>query len=126
MKKNIVVGLIAVVACIGAFFGGLQIGASHTEQQLQLRGNYLAVMNAIATYSMQANIAHAIAEKKDTTALCLIHVQASARVDEVRACLNAPSCRQVIEPEVLKMAPELLGQGELKIKYYKEGELCKP
>lgn len=126
MKRNVLFGLLAMVACIGAFFVGLQTGASHTAQQHQLRDRYLSVMNAIASYSFQTDIAQAIVEKKDTTALCLIHVQASARVDEVRACLNNPSCRQVMEPEILKIAPEFLGQGELKIKYYKQGELCKP
>ena len=126
MKKNIAFSLVALIVCIGAFFAGLKIGASRTEQQLQLRDSYLAVMNAIAAYSIQADVAQAIESKKDSKALCLVHVQASAQVNKVRACLENSSCRQMIEPEVLKMAPELLGQGELKIKYYKEGEFCKP
>lgn len=126
MKKSIVFGLVALVACIGAFFAGLQTGVSHMEQQRQLRDSYLAVLNAISAYSIQADVAQAIESKKDSKALCLVHVQASAQVNKVRACLENSSCRQMIEPEVLKMAPELLGQGELRIKYYKEGELCKP
>jgi hypothetical protein len=31
----------------------------------------------------------------------------------------------MIEAELQKMAPELLGHGDLKIKDYKEGEVCK-
>jgi hypothetical protein len=126
MKKSIAFGLVALIACAGAFFAGHQTGASNTERQHQLRDSYLAVMNAIAAYSSQADIAQAIADKKDSKALCLVHLQASAQVNKVRACLDNPSCRQMIEPEVRKMAPEFLGGGELKIKYYKEGELCKP
>ena len=105
MKKNIVFGLAALAACIGTFFGGLRIGTSHTEQQHQLRDSYLAVMNAIATYSIHADVAQAIESKKDSKALCLVHVQASAQVNKVRACLQTSSCRQMIEPEVMKMAP---------------------
>ena len=126
MKKNIIFGLVALIVCIGSFFAGIQTGASHTEQQHQLRDSYLDVVNAIAAYSIQADVAQAIENKKETRALCLVQVQASAQVNKVRACLETSSCRQMIEAEVLKIAPELLGQGELKVKYYKEGELCKP
>ena len=124
MKRNIAFGLVALVACIGAFFAGHQTGTSSTEKQHQLRDSYLSVMNAIAAYSIQAEIAQAIANKKDSRALCLVQVQASVQVNKIRACLGSPRCRQLVEPEILKMAPEFLGQGELKIKYYKEEELC--
>lgn len=86
----------------------------------------MAVLNAVAAYSIQADVARAIESKNDSKALCLVHVQASAQVNKVRACLENNNCRLMIEPEVVKMAPELLGKGDLKIRYYKEGELCKP
>ncbi|UCV03885.1 hypothetical protein [Dechloromonas denitrificans] len=126
MKKSVVYSFVALVVCIGAFFAGRQIGASGTERQHLLRDSYLAVINASAAYSYQADIAQAIAGGKNAQALCLINVQASAQVNTVRACLETLSCAQMVEPEIMKIAPELLGHGELRIRYYKEGELCTP
>ena len=126
MKRKIVYGLIALGACISAFVAGLQTGGAHVAQQRQLRDAYLAALNAIAAYSAEADIAQAIEARKASRALCLVHIQASTQVNRVQACLNSDDCRQMIESDVLKMAPELLGQGNLRIKYYKEGELCKP
>lgn len=125
LKKYIATGAAILVVCVGTFILGFQSGISYVEQRYQLQTTYLNVLNAIAGYSIHADTANALVNQNFSKALCLVNIQASAQVNKVRQCLEQPTCRETVEAEIQKIAPELLGHGELKIRYIKEGELCK-
>ena len=125
MKKLLFV-VLSLVLLIGAFLGGRSAGISFARGEKEAQATYLNAMNAAGAYLIQADVADALKNKKDSRALCLVNVQASAHVNAVRACLENLHCRQEAAPQLEKLAPELLGRGELRIKYYKEQELCIP
>lgn len=66
-----------------------------------------------------------ITDKQYSQALCSVNLMASAEVNKVGSCLGDINCKNMVESDILKIAPELLGKGGLKIHYYKPNELCK-
>lgn len=123
MKKT---GIIAAAALLGiaAIALGYYVGQRNAREEAHMQTTYLDVLNAVAAYSFESDVASAIQSKNDAKALCLVNLRASAFVNKVRACLSDSACKRMMEPELVKMAPELLGQGQLKIKYYAEGQTC--
>jgi hypothetical protein len=123
MKKLIVSALIAL-AVVLSFAGGRWTGYQSSQEVSILREQSLNALNAIGSYVVHANMAQELTNKQDAKALCSVQLYASAKVMQVRQCLEDSSCKRVIEDEVQKVAPELLGNGELKIKYFKVGDKC--
>ena len=126
MKNKIMLILIWFCTCAGAFVAGQRIEKSISDEKNEARSQYLDIINASANYSFLSNLAQQIVSQKYSAALCSVNLVASAKVNEVRNCLQSQKCSALVEAEVVKIAPELHGQGELKIKYYKPNELCKP
>jgi hypothetical protein len=62
-------------------------------------------------------IATAIKGKQYGNALCNAELNASEHYDKLRACMDSEACKNVIEEEVQKVAPEVLGKAPLKFTY---------
>jgi flagellar basal body-associated protein FliL len=125
MKKSVVI-LIAVPTFLVALTVGFMLGANRAVESSQVRDNYLSVINAAAAYSAHAEIVEMLNAQKPAKAVCLLSLQASAEVNQVRACLEAENCKRLVEDKVREIAPELLANGPLRVTYYREGDLCKP
>ena len=123
-KRTIFLVLLISMFCIGAL-SGYWIGKFYLEEKYKMRENYLSILNSVLRYSSQADVAHELKQKNYAKALCIVEVEASALITRVRACLDNDSCKQLVEPEIRQIAPELLGYGDLKIRYFSPGELCR-
>ena len=62
-------------------------------------------------------IATAIKAKQFGNALCNAELNASEQYDKLKACMDREACKNVIEEEVQKVAPEVLGKAPLKFTY---------
>lgn len=125
MKRSVVI-LIAVLAFLVALTVGFIFGANRAIESSQVRDNYLSVINAAAAYSAHAEIVEMLNAQKTAKAVCVLNLQASAEINQVRACLGAENCKRLVEDKVREIAPELLANGPLRVTYYRQGELCKP
>ena len=123
--KKYVVALVGVLACLAALAAGFMLGANRAIESSRVRDSYLSTINAAAAYSAHAEIVETLNAQKSAKALCLLNLQASAEVNQVRACLAATDCKRLVEDKVREIAPELLANGPLRVTYYREGELCK-
>ena len=124
--KKVAIVIIAVVALWATFVGGRKSGYQESVHINNLRIRSVTALNAMATYDSASEAVKAIADKKESKALCTLQVSASANVSIIKECLNDSQCKSLIESEVQKVAPELLGNGALKIKYFAIGEKCVP
>lgn len=124
MKKHLVISVVWILICFVAYAAGRYTGLNSSVHHA--RASYISAQNALAGYLSEASMAEKLENKKYNEALCSVNITASAWVYKVRECLADTVCRSYIEEDVTKMAPELLGKGDLKMKYYKPGELCKP
>lgn len=123
--KTSVVALVGVLACLVALVAGFMLGNNRASESNQVLNGYLSVINAAAAYSANADIVDALNAQKPAKALCLLNLQASAEVNQVRACLASVDCKRLVESKVREIAPELFAGGPLRITYYRDGELCK-
>lgn len=124
--KKLAITIICVLACLLSLSGGFFVGAKRALDSTQVRDSYLGAINAAAAYSAHAEIVEALNAQKSSRALCLLSLQASAEVNQVRACLAELGCRRLVEDKLQEIAPELLVDGSLRVTYYRQGELCKP
>ena len=111
-KRTIFLVLLISMFCIGAL-SGYWIGKFYLEEKYKMRENYLSILNSVLRYSSQADVAHELKQKNYAKALCIVEVEASALITRVRACLDNDSCKQLVEPEIRQIAPELLGLCEI-------------
>lgn len=123
--KKFVIAILGVLASLVALVAGFMLGENRAIESSQVRDSYLSTINAAAAYSAHAEIVEALNDKKSAKALCLLNLQASAEVNQVRACLADIDCKRLVEDKVREIAPELLANGPLRVTYYREGELCK-
>lgn len=114
----------ALLSCVALCASAFYMGQRSADRSAKMQAEYLAVINAALTYSLQADVAKAIQAKDETKALCMVSLRASMLVNTVQQCLKDSSCKRLVESEIQAVAPELLGSGELRIKYYAEGQMC--
>lgn len=124
--KKVIIFVAAIVALWAVFVGGRKSGYEEAARIKDLGTQSINALNAMGGYAVLSDVTREIIDKKDSKALCTVQVYASAKVIEVRKCLDEPQCRSLIEAEVQKAAPELLGNGSLKIKFFPIGEKCVP
>ncbi len=122
--KNSIVSVLILLALVASFVGGRWTGYQSGHEASVLRDQSLNALDAMGSYVVHANMVQEMTNKQDVRALCSAQLYASAKVMQVRQCLEDSSCKRVIEDEVQKVAPELLGNGELKIKSFKVGNRC--
>lgn len=125
MNRYVIIS-IAAFAFLVTLATGWMLGANRAIESHQVRITYLSTINAAAAYSAHAEIVENLNAQKPTKALCLLNLLASAEVNQIRVCLAAADCKQLVEDKVREIAPELLAGGPLRITYYREGELCNP
>jgi len=125
MNRSVVIS-ISAFAFLVTLATGWVLGANRAIESHQARVTYLSTINAAAAYSAHAEVVENLNAQKPTKALCLLNLLASAEVNQIRVCLEAPDCKQLVEDKVREIAPELLAGGPLRITYYREGELCNP
>jgi hypothetical protein len=123
MKKTL--GYLAFLAFIGIFLAGYQFGVLRAEEKNRSLNKYISVFNAIGAYSIQASIYEALVSGNTSKAICLVQLQTNVDINTVRKCMEDKYCRPLMESEIQKTAPELLGQGESRIGPYKEIGYCK-
>jgi hypothetical protein len=125
MKKLISVLLILMIV-MAAYAGGRWISYKNGRGFEALKDSSLSALNAVGSYVSLAQTAQELTGKQYSRALCSVQIHASADVLEIKKCLQDESCKNVIESEVQAVAPELLGNGELRIKTFAIGEKCVP
>lgn len=109
-----------------AFVGGRKSGFQEAIRIGDVKAQSIDALNAMGSYEVQADTATDIEAGNSAKALCSVQIYASAKVMQVSRCLADPSCKSLIESEVKKVAPELLSNGALKLKFFKLGEKCSP
>lgn len=124
--KKIAIFICFVVIVFLAFVGGRKSGFQEAIRIGDLKAQSINALNAMGSYDVHADIAKAVEAGNSAKALCSVQIYASANVMQVRQCLEDPSCKSLIESEVQKVAPELLENGALKLKFFKLGEKCVP
>jgi hypothetical protein len=125
MKKLAII-VCSVIVIWMTFVGGRKSGFQEAIRIGDLKAQSINALNAMGSYDVHADTAKDIEAGNSAKALCSIQIYASAKVMQVRQCLEDPSCKSLIESEVQKVAPELLGNGALKLKFFKLGEKCAP
>jgi hypothetical protein len=112
--------LVIAVIAVACYYIGWRAGSDTVNFGVR----YTEILNAASAYSLDADIVDAIESSDDAKALCLINLRASTRINKVRACLADAECRHLVESELQKIAPELVNEGDLRVKYHSEGQSC--
>ena len=73
----------------------------------------------VGLYTDYRYIALAIKAKQYENALCNAQLGASVRYDDLKACLASQDCKIVVEEDLRRDAPEVLGQAPLGFRYIK-------
>lgn len=123
MKKIAIIIFSAIVIWM-TFVGGRKSGFQEAIRIGDLKAQSISALNAMGSYDVHTDIAKDIEAGNRAKALCSVQIYASAQVMQVRQCLENPSCKYLIESEVKKVAPELLGNDALKLKFFNLGEKC--
>lgn len=125
MIKKLLLGVAFIAAVSGSFTVGRMAGVRAEQLTQAQRVAYLDAMNALARYQLFSGLSQDINAKREAAAQCTSDLMASANANSVRTCLGSSPCRELVEAEVQKVAPELLAPGsKLPFHYYSERESC--
>ncbi len=118
--------LVVLMAALGIGFTIGRAAGVRAEQLNQVqRTTYLDAMNALARYQFFSELSQDISAKRGKKAQCTSDLMASANLNSVRTCLANEKCRELIDTEARKMAPELFTpDSKLPFRYYTERESC--
>jgi hypothetical protein len=125
MKKTAILIFLVFVLWI-VFVAGRISGSQEAIEIDDLKSKSIAALNAMGAYTVKVEIAGDISAGNSGKALCLVQVSASADIMKVKECLGNLRCKAAIQTEVQRVAPELLGDGVPKIKFFNFGEKCVP
>ena len=125
MKKfSIIISLVIVLWM--TFVWGHNSGFQEGTRIGDLKVQSINALNALGSYDGYASTAKDIEAGNVAKALCTVQVSASARVFQIKQCLESSSCKAIVESKVQEIAPELLSGGTPKLKIFKIGEKCVP
>jgi uncharacterized membrane protein len=125
MKKIALIVLLAIVLYL-TFIGGRMHAFQEEVQLNNAKVESINALNAMGSYVIQADVAKDIAAGNNAKAMCAVQVYASAKITQIRQCLEETICKSLIESEVKKVAPELISNEPLKIKFFDIAEKCTP
>ena len=109
-RKRIVWAVVLLISHVGVFVGGSVISRHVTTDYFFTeikKGNARVVLGH---YTIYRDIAANIKERKYDEAKYSAELVAGAMFDSLKECLADHECRDVIEKEVRKNAPEILGE----------------
>lgn len=131
LKKKIVWAVVLLISLVGAFVGGSVIGSRLTIGSVLTEFKKVNAPVVLGHYTIYRDIAANFKESKESKysdAKCSAELAASSMFDSLKECLADYECGLVIEKEVRKSAPEVLGEAPLEFVYWKsEGKIksCK-
>jgi hypothetical protein len=115
----LLVGVSLLCFVLGALFGSNRAeGGSDAVHQR------LSQLNLAAHYRTLVEVSGKLAAGQTNQAKCVADVTASAHYRELRSCVADAACRDGIEEEIRKSAPELLSGDKLRFRYYENMERC--
>lgn len=126
MIKKLLLGVVIIVAVSASFIVGRIVGVRAEQLTQAKRAMSLDAMNALARYQLFSRLSQDISAKREAAAQCSSDLMASANANAVRTCLGSATCRELVETEIRKAAPELVSpDSKLPFHYYSERESCR-
>ena len=132
MKSRRRPALKVLTLAVVAFSAGLAVhwrdNAQESRDVKAIVAKYddLGNSNLLLSYIGNAAISKAIRSGKPGSAQCDADLRASFQYDELKACLADSKCAAGIVDVARGEAPELLSDGPVPFRHYKDGEACAP
>ncbi len=116
MIKNIVLFTIGLITTLVGFFVGVRIGYSEAELLNKSRIIYLDAAYALTNYTVHNEVLKILDSKDISSAIDFTKSVANSNKETIDRCLALSGCKELIEPEIVQEAPEILNGKILKNK----------
>lgn len=125
MKKIFIIICFIAGCGLSFLFGNWYGYKSHFKNEMSYH-QPLSALDAVGSYLVMVDVVKDIKQKELGRAVCGAEVYASAKVLEIRDCLQNSSCKAIIAEQVQKSAPEILKNDNLQIRFFEQNEVCSP
>jgi hypothetical protein len=109
MKKKIALAIVGLLLFVAGMIAGGRLGYTEADKANKFRLNLIDAQFALTNYSNHKEVLQQIQNQNVAAAIDFTTSVLDANKKTVIECLSWKYCKELIGPEVMKQAPELIG-----------------
>lgn len=117
IKKKVALTALLVISHAVFFTVGSVVNRQAMMKSLSSEFSKSNARVNLGRYAEYRDIVIYINDREFDKAMCSAQLGASAMYDDLKSCLSNLDCKAALEQEVRNVAPEMLGDAQLKFKY---------